>query len=117
MSYPPATFGRSAHGIPNFPAPFDIWNDRYRLAQNQWLSCMVGQPSAWSKEEQVADTGTQISCTGWVLLYNSMTKLAGGITIPALQPTTQEEGIQQDPGRGMSAVLTSSVLPRRPTFL
>lgn len=44
---------------------FDIW---YRSAQMQWQSCMVGQSLAWPKEEEVADTGTQISCTGWVLL-------------------------------------------------
>lgn len=43
--------------------------------------------------------------------------LAGVTNIPALQPTWHEDAIQQDLGRGRSAVLTSSVLPRRPTFL
>lgn len=67
MPYPQIIFGRSAHGVPSLPGCFDIWNNRYRPADSQWLSCTVEQPPAWSKEEQVTNTGSQISCTGWVL--------------------------------------------------
>lgn len=67
MPYPQAIFGRSARGVPSLPGPFDIWNNRYRLAESQWLSCTVEQPPTWSKEEQVTNTGSQISCTGCVL--------------------------------------------------
>jgi len=39
MSYPPAIFGRSAHGIPGLPAPFDIWHCSYRLAVHRNSAC------------------------------------------------------------------------------
>lgn len=39
MSYPPAIFGRSAHGIPGLPGAFDIWYCSYRLALYRNSAC------------------------------------------------------------------------------